>query len=190
MGSACLFLDLKPQEAVLGDLNPDLIETYIAIRDHALAVYNAMSKLSTGKANYYSIRSTETSKLKPIERAARFIYLNRFCFNGLYRTNKQGKFNVPYGSSGTLPTLQELRLVSKALKSVDLRCGDFEETLFDVDDGDFVYMDPPFAVSNRRVFREYGPNSFEINDLERFAAMLERFDKCGEIGRASCRERV
>ena len=191
MGSACFFFDLKPQVAVLGDLNLDLIETYIAIRDHALAVRNAMSKLSTGKDSYYRIRSADASKMKPIERAARFIYLNRFCFNGLYRTNLQGRFNVPYGSPGTLPSLQELRLVSKALKSVDIRCGDFEETLCDVRNGDFVYMDPPFAVSNRRVFREYGPNSFEVNDLERFAAMLERFDKCGAtflVSYAICKE--
>ena len=101
MGSACLFFDLQPKDAVLGDINNDLIRTFLAVRDHPRAVANRLTKIPLGKRSYYAIRKQRLSDLDPVEAAARFIFLNRYCFNGLYRTNEAGRFNVPYAPLGT-----------------------------------------------------------------------------------------
>ena len=127
--------------------------------------------------------------------AAKFIFLNRFCFNGLYRTNSDGKFNVPYSPSktGHLPTLEELQQVSVALKSATIQCCDFTELLKNVRKGDFVYLDPPFAVGNRRVFRQYGPSTFGTHDLERLAEHLQMINRRGAtfvVSYAYCSESV
>jgi DNA adenine methylase len=119
--------------------------------------------------------------LTPEERAARFIFLNRYCFNGIYRTNLRGQFNVPYSPSrtGDLPTTLELLTYSKILRKARMIAGDFEKSLKDITNGDFVYLDPPYAVSSRRVFREYGPRPFNDGDLERLSRSLEAIDAAG-----------
>jgi DNA adenine methylase len=106
--------------------------------------------------------------------AARFIFLNRYCFNGLYRTNEAGQFNVPFAPAGTgqLATAADLHVVSRALKSCTIKHADFESLLARTREGDLVYLDPPYAVGNRRVFRQYGPSSFGLHDLQRLAENL------------------
>jgi len=193
MGSAALFFAIRPSKALLSDINMDLVETFCTVRDHPLAVYNSLSRLPLGERTYYQIRQKDAAVLSPLDRATRFVYLNRFCFNGLYRTNKNGKFNVPYAASktGRLPTLEELYKTSKVLSRAQIKMGDFEETLHDVQADDFVYMDPPYAVQNRRIFRQYGPDCFGTEDLERLASALLDIDRCGAIflvSYAMCRE--
>ena len=131
--------------------------------------------------------------LNPIDSAARFIFLNRFCFNGLYRTNLNGEFNVPYAPSktGNLPTADELKAASGALRRASIRSGDFSTVLADVKANDFVYLDPPFAVENRRVFKQYGPQHFGVADLQRLATALTQIDRKGAafvLSYAYCRE--
>jgi len=181
MGSAALFFTLEPTCALLSDINGDLVETFIALRDHPRAVHNRLTKLQIGEEAYYRIRLQDPSGLKPLDRATRFLYLNRFCFNGLYRTNKQGAFNVPFASSKTarLPSWIEMKKASNVLARASIEQQDFEETLEQVKKGDFVYIDPPYAVKNRRIFRQYGPDSFGKDDLARLAASLTQIDKCG-----------
>lgn len=195
MGSACLFFEIQPKRSILGDINSDLVSTFFAIRDHPLAVSRALQKLPTGKSHYYRTRAADASTLSDTQRAARFIYLNRFCFNGLYRTNSNGEFNVPYGSgrTGHLPTYQALNATSRALRNASLRHADFERTVALAKAGDFVYLDPPFAVSNRRIFRQYDPSSFGLSDLQRLADMLPDLDQRGAtflISYALCREAI
>lgn len=178
---------------MLADINEDLIRTSVAVRDHPRAVSNKLAKISIGKRSYYSIRRLSMSDLNSVDAAAHFIFLNRFCFNGLYRTNGSGRFNVPYGYSGVarLPDRQELRAVSKSLKNCEIKHADFEETLFGARPGDLVYLDPPYAVGNRRVFRQYGPSSFGLNDLKRLANALNSLDHRGikfVLSYAYCRE--
>lgn len=105
-GSACLFFALRPAQAILSDINVELINTYQTLKANVEGVIKHLSLLNCGEEEYYRIRSQANSKMTNEKRAARFIYLNRFCFNGLYRTNKQGKFNVPYGAhkAGNLPS--------------------------------------------------------------------------------------
>jgi DNA adenine methylase len=193
MGSATLFFEIQPPSAFLSDINLDLVETFCSVRDHPRAVYNRLVRLPLGEEAYYRIRQENTSRLSPLDRSARFVYLNRFCFNGLYRTNGLGKFNVPYASSktGRLPTLEELQKSAKILSSAKIVARDFEETLQDVHAGDFVYMDPPYAVQNRRIFRQYGPECFGTDDLARLAASLSDINRRGAtflVSYALCQE--
>lgn len=174
-GSACLFFRIQPEKALLGDINTDLISTYIEVKYRVADVIEELGKLEKGRDNYLRLRGMDVSELSRSEKAARFIYLNRFCFNGLYRTNLKGQFNVPYGGerSGSIPTNHALRACSRLLKRANLVAGGFEKVLEKVEAGDFVYMDPPFSVEAKRVFKEYNAAAFGEKDLYRLRSWLE-----------------
>ncbi len=194
MGSACLFFFLEPNSALLNDVNVELVNAFSAIRRYPKAVYNLVTQLPQTSEDYYFIRSLDPLQMKSIARAARFIYLNRFCFNGLYRTNKDGDFNVPYGphKSGSIPSLEALRLCSNSLKGASLCTEDFESfVLRNVKKGDFVYLDPPYALSNKRVFRQYNAQTFGVEDIDRLDKLLEEVDRRGAtfvLSYADCEE--
>lgn len=182
MGSAVLYYELDPEKAILSDINKELIRTFSEIKANPQKVHALLSGLKPNKEFYYSIRSIDPETLNSVEQAARFIFLNRYCFNGLYRTNQKGMFNVPFSPSGTgsIPTLEQLELVSKKLANTELIAEDFEWVLnHRVRAGDFVYMDPPYATNSKRVFREYGPDSFCVDDLARLKQMLTKIDHRG-----------
>jgi DNA adenine methylase len=166
-GSACLFFNLMPKKALLGDINQELILTYQQIQSNVYAVLKELKQLRKDKTNYYSIRSINPNTLKPEMRAARFIYLNRYCFNGLYRTNSKGEFNVPYcgDERGTIPSDETFIECSKLLKNADFSPTSFQDTLKKVKQGDFVYMDPPFSVRSRDIFNEYDKSKFGMSDI-------------------------
>ena len=167
-GSGVLFLKLKTENALLGDLNSELIEMYGTVRDHPRAVWNRVMAMTHEEAFYYELRSQMPSSLKPLDRAARFIYLNRFCFNGVYRTNQAGKFNVPRGSGKlSIPNFSVFSDFSKKLKQAQLSCTDFEELVSRTVDGDFLYLDPPYALGEKRDRGEYGAGSFRESDEDR-----------------------
>lgn len=175
-GSACLFFFLAPKSAILADINNELIATYRAVRKWPNEVASQLKGRRRSRREYLEMRSLDPRRLTPVKRAARFIYLNRFCFNGLYRTNQQGEFNVPYGASGTgrLPNAETLKACSMALRRVTLLNGDFERALLRAEPRDFVYMDPPYAVNTRRVFNEYHRRSFSPEDVVRLRHSMER----------------
>lgn len=182
-GSACLFFDLEPPQSILGDLNAELIRTYSAIRRDPTLVCECIRRLPRGEKAYYRIRNSDPTYLSDAELAARFLYLNRYCFNGIYRTNGQGKFNVPYGppKGGTDFNYQAVIDAALMLRKTTLVHGDFEGTLSRVQKGDFVYLDPPFAVSRRRIFAEYHPDAFRIADLSRLQRSLELIERRGAL---------
>ena len=194
VGSASLFFSLQPADAILSDINEGLIQTLLMVRNSPDEVYERAKAFRRGKTSFYKLRSLEPNRLTPIARAARFLFLNRFCFNGLYRTDRKGKFNVPFSPQGTggLPSREQLRSAATALRRAKLSCGDFEALVLDtVHRGDFVYLDPPYAVGNRRIFRQYGPDSFGLEDLLRLRAVLTEIDKRGArfvLSYADCRE--
>jgi len=181
MGSASLFFALRPKNAILADINPDLVGTFLAVRDHPQAVANRLRRIPLGKRSFYSVRDSLHPDMDAIDAAASFIFLSRFCFNGLYRTNQAGRFNVPYGATGgmQLPTAAELRRVAGALSICTIKNSDFIEVLEETERGDFVYLDPPYAVGNRRVFKQYSSSSFGVEDLQRLAAGLRAIDRKG-----------
>jgi len=178
MGSACFFFSVHPKRAILNDINGDLVGAFLAIRDHPRSVFNRLSEIPRGRRNYYRVRRQNEFR-DASEQAARFLFLNRFCFNGIYRTNEKGEFNVPYAPEGTgdLPTLRELAEWSRRLKSARIYSEDFEAILDRTREGDFVYLDPPFALDNRRIFRQYGPQTFGLDDLERLGKALKRIHR-------------
>jgi DNA adenine methylase len=178
-GSAALFFHLAPKSGLLGDLNEDLIATYRTIRDRPDEVADVLEDMPPAdKEYYYRLRTAVPARRNRTARAARFIYLNRYCFNGLYRTNLRGAFNVPYGGgkTGSLPGRTRLREVSRQLINTTFVAGDFTKTLSKVREGDFVYLDPPYWVSQERVFREYSPRVFSQDNLETLNTELHRLE--------------
>ncbi len=180
-GSACLFFELEPRSALLGDINSDLIEMYEVVCKNPRDLRRSLSRWKNDRTEYYRVRKMTPSALSDVDRAARFIYLNRFCFNGLYRTNGSGHFNVPYGGgkSGSIPSVEMLNEASRLLSRSDLISGDFEQVLQDVKSTDFVYLDPPFSMTERRSFTEYAPETFGQRDMVRLRAAIENLDKLG-----------
>lgn len=180
-GSACLYFELEPEEAVLGDINSDLIRALRAVQCDVQLVLECFRRLPTGKKAYYRVRATDPDSLTENEAAARFLYLNLYCFNGLYRTNLKGRFNVPYGRTRDGKSIDEDRLLkaSQVLQTATLVNSDFEKTISWARPGDFVYLDPPYVVRKRRVFSEYGPGSLSHDDLDRLASCLRRLDRKG-----------
>lgn len=180
-GSACLFFDLEPKAAVLGDLNPELITTYRAIRLDATLVLEVLKRFPRSKKTYYRLRKQNPELLSDVERAARFLFLNRLCFNGIYRTNTAGNFNVPYAPPRGKWRFKEEEILSaqKLLQNVTLLNSDFATTMDWAERGDFVYIDPPYAVEKRRIFSEYHKHSFGTHDLERLQKALFSLDSKG-----------
>jgi DNA adenine methylase len=175
-GSARLFFEIAPHASILGDINSELIDTYKLIKINWQEVAQALEAIPPGKESYYNLRSRPLESFSAQERAARFIFLNRFCFNGLYRTNLFGQFNVPYGGdrSGKLPTRVDLEMVSGLLSQAMLVSDCFQETLRLVKRGDFVYMDPPYAKKRERSFTEYSAAGFGDKELCLLRSWMEK----------------
>lgn len=177
-GSASWFFYVLPHSAILSDINGELIFTYQQVKENLPQVIEELNKLKIGEENYYCLRAIDPLFLSPPARAARFIYLNRFSFNGLYRTNRLGKFNVPYnGGAGTIPPVDILERCSTALQSARLVACSFDIALEMAKAGDFVYLDPPFSVRAHRIFNEYNAATFNGNHLKLLRDWLVRLDK-------------
>jgi DNA adenine methylase len=180
-GSACVFFELLPDKALLSDINAELMRTYVEVKYRVEGVIDQLGQWHKSKKRYFDLRALDPKSLPSATRAAQFIYLNRCCFNGLYRTNHEGQFNVPYGGkrSGRIPNAEMLRSASQALKKARLITADFEKSLQQVERGDFVYMDPPYVYSNRKDRGEYGVGCFSCADLVRLSRVLRRVDEKG-----------
>jgi DNA adenine methylase len=187
-----LFFELAPRAAILGDSNRELIEVFQVVRNEPEAIYNRLRRLRRDLETYLRWRSLEPKNLDRSTRALRFIYLNRNCFNGIYRTNTKGHFNVPMGKRpGQYFSREDLLLCAELLQNARFVTGDFTETLLRARAGDFVYLDPPYAVGSRRVFKEYGKDAFTIDDVPRLATALHKLHKLGAkflVSYADCRE--
>ena len=180
-GSARLFFDIEPQSAILADINSELISTYRAIKENPEKVISILEKLPVTKKAYYEVRKIDPNNLSDSQVAARFLFLNKLCFNGIYRTNKQGKFNVPCGRQKRKVRFDfdSIRAASSLLKKAKLESSDFQSILSDTKKGDFVYLDPPYAIAKRRVFSEYHPESFSEDDILRLQRCLKDMDSRG-----------
>ena len=175
-----LFFTLQPKSAILSDINTELINTYEVVRSNPIGLFDVISAYPKDKDFYYNLRSANLSALTNLEKAARFIYLNKLCFNGLYRTNLKGEFNVPYSNSPTsnFPTKEELLLCSKALEKTLLVNNDFEFVIKqNCQKGDFVYLDPPYAIANSKIFHQYDPHTFGLEDIKRLKDLLTELSK-------------
>ncbi|WP_156255293.1 DNA adenine methylase [Sandarakinorhabdus oryzae] len=176
VGSGAMFFALSPSQALLSDLNPDLINCYRAIRaaPDAIAKRLAEHHRLHSKRHYYDTRAAKPDD--PIERAAWFIYLNRTCWNGLYRVNRKNEFNVPMGTktSVLLPS-DDFQVTSRTLSVAEILHQDFEVTLDAAEDGDFVFVDPPYTVKhNLNGFIKYNDKIFSWADQVRLRDAVVR----------------
>jgi DNA adenine methylase len=182
VGAGSVFLKLKPERAVLCDTNRELMNCYEVIRDDVDRLIEILSQHRNSYEHFVAARALDPFDLPPVERAARTIYLNKTCFNGLYRLNKKGHFNVPFGRHRSpnfcdIPTLQR---ISKQLAGVTLRCCDFEESVADAPPDSFIYFDPPYYHPDRhRKHHYYHPDAFSEDDHRRLAALFRRLDLLG-----------
>ncbi|WP_323804358.1 Dam family site-specific DNA-(adenine-N6)-methyltransferase [Sulfitobacter litoralis] len=171
LGGGAVFFHLMPSSAILSDVNPRLIDTYRAVQTDWKAVLKEMKKLQTkhSKDFYYEERARQRKTLHT--RAAQFLYLNRTCWNGLYRENLSGKFNVPIGSkSQVLMPDDDFAGASKALKNAHLNLCDFEDTILEAKKGDLVFLDPPYTTAhNTNGFVKYNQNIFSWDDQIRLS---------------------
>jgi DNA adenine methylase len=172
VGGGALFFALKPVSAVLTDVNEELISAYTAIRDDVESVIKALLGYEYDKGIYYKVRALDPRSLPPADRAARTLYLNRTGFNGLYRVNKSGGFNVPFGryANPLICDPTNLRACSAALANVELAVRPFHAVLEHAAPGDFVYFDPPYLpVSRTADFTAYAAGGFGLAEHERLA---------------------
>lgn len=176
LGGAAVFFSLQSKKSFLSDKNGDLINAYIQIRDNCNQLICLLDQLKNTEKDYYEIRSR--AEIDPLRKAARFLYLTALSFNGIYRVNKDGFFNVPYGFKTKKRVFEEaqLRLVSKRLSGVGIRCCDFEDAVKKARQGDTIYFDPPYTVAHgNNGFLKYNERIFSWDDqvrLERVARTL------------------
>lgn len=176
LGGGSVFFHLTPDRAVLSDTNAELIDTYVAIRDDWQNVLDLLRHHAKKHSDvyYYTVRSSRPKSLE--EKAARFIYLNRTCFNGIYRVNRKGQFNVPRGTRNSVifekDNFEEL---SGLLKNAELKACDFEDVIDSASAGDLVFADPPYTVRhNNNSFIKYNEKLFSWDDQIRLASCLRR----------------
>jgi len=180
VGSAALFFSVGPQGGVLSDTNGELMNCYSQVRDHPEAVSDALAALSSSMEDYYRVRSVVPED--HVERAARLIYLTTLSFNGIYRTNRHGQFNVPFGSRPHLHPKPPSAIgrASEALVGTELRCTDFETALADAEPGDLVYLDPPYTVAHgQNGFLRYNARIFSWADQHRLAGLATNLAERG-----------
>lgn len=177
VGAGSMFLALQPKQAFLSDANSHLINTYKYIHSspHLIHRYLSQHLKRTCEAYYYQIRECYNRSKPSAAQAARFIYLNKTCFNGIFRVNRDDEFNVPYGwkEPPLLPGLQHLRRVSKALKGVKLVACGFQEALRNTTSKDFIYIDPPYPPLNGIAnFTHYTADRFTETDQRQLAQLF------------------
>jgi DNA adenine methylase len=182
IGSAAVFFYLQPSNALLADSNKILIETYRVIQNDVDNLIRVLGNHKNDETYFYQVRALNPNQMSVVERAARFIYLNKTCYNGLYRENKKGEFNVPFGryANPTICDPERLRTASRALQGVELSIADFEEATAGCDIGDFIYFDPPYIpITATSSFTSYNRDGFTVNDHVRLAETFHRLASKG-----------
>jgi DNA adenine methylase len=181
LGGGAVFFHLTPRRAVLSDANSDLVNAYECLKTHAPVIGKRLSDLQHrhNSALYYRIRATRPTD--SVEQAVRFLYLNRTCFNGIYRVNLRGEFNVPIGSKDLVAYPKNyLEGVAASLRRASIRVADFEETIDKAKADDFVFVDPPYTVMhNNNNFVKYNARLFSWTDQLRLASAVKRAARRG-----------
>ncbi len=189
IGGGALLFELQPAKAVINDINASLINAYITIAEKPFEFISAVIELDSqipedGKTYYYSLRERYNNKLVKTEYdtelAALFVFLNKHCFNGLYRVNAKGLFNVPYNNSKRESINKEsIIAISEYLKNIKIMQGDFEKACNDAQRGDFVFFDSPYAPLNPTSFESYTKEGFDIESHKRLANLFKKLTDKG-----------
>lgn len=188
IGGGALFFDRQPTNAVLNDSNRELINVYEQIRDSLPELLRELAKMHNTQEAYYQIRQMDREPdfetISPVKRAARIIYLNKTCYNGLFRVNSHGEFNSPFGyyKNPNIVNTPVLTAVSNFLANRRLvfKCGDYAESLRGIRRGAFVYFDPPYdPISNSASFTGYTQSGFDSEEQSRLADVCKALDRKG-----------
>ena len=186
IGGGALFFELQPQNGYISDMNEELINLYTVVRDDVYNLIDDLNKHEISKEYFLKIRNLDRTekynKLSYIQKASRFIYLNRTCFNGMYRVNSQGQFNVPFGNykNPRIVDAENLINCSKLLKNTEIYCADFSEILNKVQKGDFVYFDPPYVPLNETSsFTSYTKDGFDLDMQFKLRDICDELDSLG-----------
>lgn len=189
VGGGAVIFDLLPENAVINDINKALINTYRQIRDYPEEFITRVQALDANMGDdldtyYYSLRESYNDKLMKeefdMEMATLFVYINKHCFNGLYRVNGKGLFNVPCNKARKISCDEEsIRLTANYLKKVTILNGDFEVACKDAKKGDFVFIDSPYAPLNPASFEAYTKEGFDIESHKRVSRLFDELTKRG-----------
>lgn len=189
LGGGAVLFELQPKKAVVNDINSELINLYEVIKNNVDELINDLSKHKNDKSYFYNIRELDRnpelySVLTPVQRASRIIYLNKTCYNGLFRVNKAGEFNTPFGNYSNPNIVNEttLRAVSDYFNKahITFTCLDFEEALKGARISSFVYLDPPYdPVSDTASFTGYDKGGFDRNKQIRLKKTCDRLNQKG-----------
>ena len=186
IGGGALFFELQPENAYISDMNEELINLYSVVRGSVYELIVDLNKHEVSKEYFLEIRNLdrtdEYKNLSNVQRASRFIYLNRTCFNGLYRVNSQGQFNVPFGNYKNPRIVDKNNLLncSELLKNTEINCSDFSEILTKVKKGDFVYFDPPYVPLNETSsFTSYTKDGFDMDMQFKLREVCDELDSMG-----------
>lgn len=175
-GGGALFFSLKPENAIIADSNPELINMYLQVAHHVDDVIECLQKYENTSEMFYEVRSLDWQTLPKAEAAARTIYLNKTCFNGLYRVNKNGQFNTPFGKykNPKICDIDVLRLASEVLRKANILCDDYILVLEHyAQPGDFVFLDPPYLpIGPNSDFKRYTKEQFYEDDHVELAKMI------------------
>lgn len=182
-GGGALFFAERPVDAIISDSNPEIINMYKEVKENVDEVIGYLKQYKNEKDAYYLVRDQRWEELPKAEAAARTIYLNHTCYNGLYRVNKSGKFNTPFGGYKNPKICDEsgLRAASAALSNATILCGDYQDVLLtNAKAGDFVFLDPPYLpVTSSGDFKRYTKEQFYEEDHRRLAEVISELDKRG-----------
>lgn len=188
LGAGSLFFAVQPKTAILSDANEHLIDCFKAVRDHPDLVSRYLSehRQRDSKGHYYAVRSSYNTGRGSAAQAARFIYLNKTCFNGIFRVNQKGEFNVPYGRDTktkkdlVLPSREALRNASRVLSGASLSATSYEKAVGRPGKNDFYYLDPPYPPLNgTSYFTHYTKDRFSEEDQREVAKLAKQLDSGG-----------
>jgi len=177
IGGGSIYLALNPKKAIISDLNKELIETYKSLKYYPEELIYCLGKFKNTESYYYKIRSENPTT--SIEKAARFIYLNQTSFNGIFRVNLNGQYNVPFGfRTKSFLEPEKLRAASARLQNTKIIAGDFSIVLKNLSEKDLVFLDPPYTVShNNNGFIKYNQKLFSLNDQFRLSELIDEIKK-------------
>lgn len=189
IGGGAVLFELQPEKATINDINTSLINVYRQVKDNTEEFIKLVNKLDSemwedGKEYYLDIREKYNDKLLKkeydLELAALFTFMNKHCFNGLYRVNKKGLFNVPYNKSRRTSIEEEaVRETARYLKTVNILEGDFEKACKDAKKGDFIFFDSPYAPLNPTSFEAYTKEGFDVESHKRLAKLYDELTERG-----------
>lgn len=179
VGGGALFLYLKPKKWVINDTNKQLIDMWIQIRDSPNRLYEELNILVNaylGSENKKDFYMTKRELFNDSPTPSLFIFLNKTCFNGLYRVNKSGKFNVPWNKNQDphFPSLEHIMSISMYMNTTEgeIRCTDWEQAISDIEPNDFIYLDPPYYPKNSTSFTTYTKDNFTIEDQKKLSVRI------------------